>query len=120
MIDETTEQPEVIETPEIESDEGSVMDILNEGLKETSGDPKAVTQTEETKVEEQPETEPEESSEGEDTETLYAEVVLPSGDKLSFNTEEEYRSFIDAQPKGSPLRDGVLRQDDYTRKTSGS
>lgn len=107
---ETTEPAEEIVEREQTSDGQSVDSIFSDALKEKVGTPEDAEQTEASETESQPQT-PEEKQENKE---LYAELVVGGAQKFPFKTEEEFQKFLEANPK---LKEGFMRQADYTRKT---
>lgn len=111
-----TEQAETQEVETSPDDGQGIGDILSDALKGKVDDPEAVSQTDEG----EPEGEPEEpSAEGEMTQKeaqeLFGELLLEGEKKLAFKTEDEFHEFLEKNPL---LKDGFLRQSDYTRKTT--
>lgn len=97
--------------PEVTPSEPEIADILTDGLKGIQTTPEAGTEPAETKPEEQPKPEGEVTPEAE---APFAELLLEDEKKLAFKTEEDFQKFLDAN---QVLKDGFLRQSDYTQKT---
>jgi len=102
--------PEVEETiqPEASAATDEISDIFSNALKDKADSPEVIGQTEEDKPEEQPETE-------QVIETPYGEITLDEAKKIAFKDEKEFQAFLDKNPF---LKEGFLRQSDYTRKTT--
>lgn len=97
---EPTNEPEAIEAPE------SIDSILGDALKGKESDPEDGTPTEEVKPKEQAE---------KTVSTPYGEITLDEAKKLSFKNEDEFKAFLERNPF---LKERVLMQSDYTRKTT--
>lgn len=111
------EQAEDQEVSTILDDGQGIDDILNEALRDKADDPENVGQAEESEPEGQSEgeSEVEETKPEENVSELFGELVLEGEKKLPFKTEDEFHKFLEMNPM---LRDGFLRQSDYTRKTT--
>lgn len=103
-------ETEIVETstPEATGAEESISDIFGQALKDKAGSPEDSKQTEEGQAVEQVE-KPEEV-----IETPYGEITLDEAKKIAFKDEKEFLAFLEKNPF---LKDRVLMQSDYTRKT---
>ena len=106
-----------------QDDDQGIETILEEGIKGLETTPEDGSQTEENKPIDQPiieavEGEPEvqEQPTKEEVEELFGELLLEGEKKLPFKTKDEFDKFIEQNPM---LKEGYLRQSDYTRKTQG-
>lgn len=101
---ETSEQAEAQDhAPQSES----ISDVLSNALKGKDENPQDPVQTDKVESAEQVTDKPEE--------TLYGEIVIDEAKKLSFKSEKEFQQWIEKHPF---LKDKLLMQSDYTRKTS--
>ena len=108
-----TEQAEVTEAPikpeleggDIPDADKDIKGILSDALNTETREPvKEATATSEQEVMEQPVTQ----------QPPYLELMLPNGNKLPLSSEEDFIKLLESN---QVLKDGWLRQSDYTRKT---
>lgn len=102
-LEETSEQ-ETVESPE------SVSDIFANALKDKADGPEESSQTEEEEAQEQTKKADDKAT----IETPYGEITLDEAKKIAFKDEKEFHAFLERNPF---LKEGFLRQSDYTRKT---
>jgi len=103
--------PDIAETsvPEASAAPESISDIFGEALKDKAGSPEETSQPEEV----QPEGQVDEAEQPA-VETPFGEITLDEARKVAFKNEKEFQAFLDRNPL---LKEGFLRQSDYTRKT---
>lgn len=112
-MDDVTEQAEV-EVPETETQEAvepqeSFSDIFSKALTDKAGSPEDSSQTEEGRPEQ-----PVKADDKAVIETPFGEITLDEAKKVAFKSEKEFQDFLERNPL---LKEGFLRQSDYTRKT---
>lgn len=100
---ESTNETVAIEAPE------SLDSILGDALKSKDDSSKDVDPIEEDKLKEQVDPVKETVS------TPYGEITLDEAKKLSFKNEDEFKAFLERNPF---LKERVLMQSDYTKKTT--
>jgi hypothetical protein len=99
------------------NDDLSIETILEDGIKGLETTPEDGSQPEENKPNEEPILETPEGTDQtveEKVEELFGELLLEGEKKLPFKTKDEFDKFIEQNPL---LKEGYLRQSDYTRKT---
>jgi hypothetical protein len=101
---------EEIEPVEAVEPQEEISDILANELKEKAGIPEDSSQTEEDQTTEQGEKVNDKTV----IETPYGEIVVSDAQKATFKSEKEFQAFLEKNPL---LKEGFLRQSDYTRKT---
>ena len=119
MKQETIEQaePEVESTNDSDStgEQDSIDSILGDALKGKDGTPEDSEPTGEGEPEGQPKQFGGKKEAVEEAEELFGELMLDEAKKLPFKTEQEFQGFLERNPL---LKDGFLRQSDYTKKTT--
>lgn len=113
-----------METEQVESVEGeitpagtqSISEILQTALKGDAGTPTETTeQAEETSQPDTPVSSESAQVADKKQDKVFGEIVFGENQKVSFKSEEDFKQFLEANPL---LKEGWLRHQDYTRKTT--